>query len=80
VINVQVFLHSTLVKFSNDGKTRKFTISIPPGSTINDLLSTLRIEQTGYHLLFAVNGKVADEEQRLNENDSVHLMMPISGG
>jgi sulfur carrier protein ThiS len=28
----------------------------------------------------AVNGKVAEEFQTLEENDLVHLMMPISGG
>ena len=80
-ITVRVYLHSTLVEYSKDGKTRKFTIKIPAGSTINDLIMELGIEQPENHLLLlALNGKVAEEDQFLSENDSLHLMMPISGG
>ena len=79
-ILVQVYLHSTLIRYSPDGRTRKLQVSIDPGSTLEDLMEKLGIDQSEHHLLFAVNGKVAEEFQRLEENDSVHFMMPISGG
>lgn len=79
-ILVQVYLHSTLIKYSPDGTSRKLQVSIDTGSTLDDLINSLGIDQTEYHLLLAVNGKVAEESQLLEENDLVHLMMPISGG
>jgi len=80
MILVQVYLHSTLIRYSPDGKTRKLQVAIDPGSTLEDLMEKLGIDQSEHQLLFAVNGKVVEEFQRLEENDSVHLMMPISGG
>jgi len=79
-ILVKVYLHSTLIKYSPDGTSRKLEVSIDSGSTLLDLINSLGIDQTDHHLLLAVNGKVAEEFQTLEENDSVHLMMPISGG
>lgn len=80
MILVQVYLHSTLIRYSPDGKTRKLQVAIDPGSTLEDLMEKLGIDQSEHQLLFAVNGKVVEEFHRLEENDSVHLMMPISGG
>ena len=79
-ILVKVYLHSTLIKYSPDGTSRKLQISIDAGSTLGDLMESLGIDQTEHHLLLAINGKVAEEFDKLEENDSVHLMMPISGG
>ena len=79
-IFVQVYLHSTLIQYSPDGVSRKLIMSLDRGSTLNDLMDTLGIDQSEHHLLLAVNGKVAEESQVLEKNDSVHLMMPISGG
>nr|NIU55630.1 hypothetical protein [Phycisphaerae bacterium] len=74
------YLHSTLIEYSTDGKTRKFKVTLPQNSRLKDLMTNLGIDQNNQLLLLAVNGKVADEEQILKQNDSVHFMMPISGG
>ena len=79
-IIVQVYLHSTLIEYSTDGKTRKCKVTLPQNSRLKDLMTNLGIDQNNQLLLLAVNGKVADEEQILEQNDSVHFMMPISGG
>jgi len=79
-ILVQVYLHSTLIQYSPDGVSRKLEIPIEQGSTLNNLMESLGINQSEHQLLLAVNGKIADESHLLKENDSVHLMMPISGG
>lgn len=79
-IEVQVYLHTTLVSFSPDGKTRKFNIKLPEGSTIKDLVESLKITRPAESLLFGCNGKAADETAVLSDGDKVHIMMPISGG
>ena len=79
-IEVEVYLHTTLVQFSPDGKTRRFLFNLPEESTIGDLVKRLKISHPAAGLLFGLNGQVADEETRLSPGDKVHVMMPISGG
>lgn len=79
-ITVYIYLHSTLVKYSPDGQTRKLEVNKPLNSTLGDLINELGIDPSDHHLLFAVNGKVAELNQILENQDHVHLMMPISGG
>lgn len=79
-ILVQVYLHSTLIRYSPDGKSRKLQVSVDAGSTLQDLLVSLGVNLSDHQMLLAVNGKVVEDFQVLEENDSVHLMMPISGG
>jgi len=79
-IVVQVYLLSTLVKYSADGKSRKISVEVPVNSTLGDLINSLGIDQTEEQLLLAVNGKVAETDHILKDRDSVHLMMPLSGG
>ena len=79
-IEVQVFLHTTLVRFSPDGQKRKFFLRLPEGSTIGDLVEHLEVTHSPDSLLFGLNGDVADETNRLKSGDKVHVMMPISGG
>ena len=55
-------------------------VDLAPGSTITDLVQHLGIELEPRLLLFAVNGRVADLDQELNEGDKVNLMVAISGG
>jgi sulfur carrier protein ThiS len=73
-------LHSTLVKYSADGKTRKIKLDLPLRSTLGDLIDSLAIDQSEQPILLAVNGKVVDTDHILEDQDSIHLMMPISGG
>ena len=79
-IEVQVFLHTTLVRFSPDGRKRKFMLQLPEGSTIGDLVKHLEVTHSADILLFGLNGDVATENSRLKSGDKVHVMMPVSGG
>lgn len=79
-IEVQVFLHTTLVRFSPDGQKRKFMLQLPEGSTIGDLVTHLEVTHSADILLFGLNGDVADEKSPLKSGDKVHVMMPVSGG
>lgn len=79
-IEIEVYLHTTLVQFSPDGETRRFPIVLPEGSTIGALVDTLTITHPVEGLLFGLNGQVADETDHLSQGDKVHVMMPISGG
>ena len=80
-ISITVYLHSTLVKYSSDGKKRKEKIVLEAGSTIEGLIRHLGIEEEpAEKILLGLNGRVADLTEELNQGDKVHLMMPISGG
>jgi sulfur carrier protein ThiS len=80
LIEVEVYLHTTLVQFSPNGENRKFSLQLSDGSTIQDLVDELRITNPAEGLLFGLNGEVADEADYLKTGDIVHIMMPISGG
>lgn len=80
-ISVSVYLHSTLVKYSSDGKRRKESITLARGSSIEDLINFLGIEGIKPDdILLGLNGRVAEPSDTLKEGDKIHLMMPISGG
>lgn len=55
-------------------------VTLPPGSTVADLLNYLQIELNPDAVLYAVNGRSADVESGLNDGDRVNLMPVISGG
>ena len=79
-IKVSIYLHSTLIEHSPDGRTRKFSVQLPDSSTIDDLLTHLGIAHASEGMLYGLNGGVADETSQLKTGDTVHIMMPISGG
>ncbi|MGD2027009.1 MAG: hypothetical protein PVI99_04265 [Anaerolineales bacterium] len=61
-----VYLHSTLVDYSPDGKTCKFNFQLAESSTIDDLLTHLGVTHSSEGLLYGLNGEVANETSRLN--------------
>ena len=79
-IEIRVYLHSSLVQFSPDGMSKKFSIKLPVESTIRELIALLEITLPLDGLLIGLNDEVADENTILRSGDSVHIMMPISGG
>ena len=79
-MRLEVILHSRLVQYSSDGKSRRLQIELPPDSTIANLISSLGIELPVELLLLALNGRIASPQAQLADGDKVHLMLPISGG
>lgn len=80
MIHINVRLHTILQRQTNQGLIDKVEVSLPIGSTMQDLLDYLRVELSPDALLLVINGIVADEETRLKDNDIINLMPAISGG
>ena len=79
-INITVHLHTILQRQTPQGMISRMDVDLPSGSTLADLLQRLEIDLAPDHLLLAVNGRVADLERVLEDNDTINLMPAISGG
>ncbi|HEX6306032.1 MAG TPA: MoaD/ThiS family protein [Anaerolineales bacterium] len=79
-MNITVHLHTILQIETPDGTIGQVEATIPPGSTLADVLDYLEIEMQPEALLLVVNGRMAGLEQQLREGDRVNLMPAISGG
>lgn len=59
-------------------------ISLPPKSTVHELLKTLQSEYPELarlkSLVVAVNGEYADKDQMIVDSDEIALIPPVSGG
>jgi molybdopterin converting factor small subunit len=55
-------------------------LTLPPVSTLADLLSALAIKPDQEATLLVINGRTADPEQALKDGDEVHLIPALSGG
>jgi len=80
LIRVTVHLHTILQRPTPEGMLRQLDVRLAPGSTVGDLLVTLEVHLPVDALLLAVNGRVAEPDQTLQEGDTVNLMPAISGG
>jgi len=57
----------------------KFSLEVPAGIRILDILKVLRIPEDLPRITL-VNGQVADEENTLKEGDTVSVFSPVTGG
>ena len=73
-------LHTILQRQTPDGLVRRLEVDLPGGSRVADLLLYLEIALPLDALLLAVNGRIGDPEQILEEGDQVNIMPAISGG
>ena len=60
-------------------------VELPLGATVADLRETIASQQPSLktvlsHALWAVDAAYADENTKLNENSSIALIPPVSGG
>jgi len=79
-MKIEVHLHTTLRLQTPDGTLDKFTIDLPGGSSIQDVLEYLSIGINPDSLLLVLNGRNATVDQTLTEGDIVNLMTALSGG
>jgi sulfur carrier protein ThiS len=77
---VTVHLHTTLQRRTQDGFLRRLEMTLPPTSTLADVLQRLDIQPGGDFVLFVVNGRTGKSTQPLAEGDEIHLIPAISGG
>jgi sulfur carrier protein ThiS len=79
-MKVDVHLHTVLQRQTPEGLVRQLELSVPPQSTVNDLLAQLAIDFPLDSLLLVVNGRLVEENHLLQEGDKINLMPAISGG
>ena len=79
-MHVEVHLHTLLQRQTPEGLARRVDVELLDGSSLLNLLSSLQIEISPEHLLFVVNGRIADVERELHDGDVVHLIPALSGG
>lgn len=80
LMQVSVYLHTILQRQTPQGVVRQLEVTLPPGSTLLDLLGALNIALDPDQLMLVVNGVMADEHTPLSDGDRVNLMPAISGG
>ena len=79
-LTVSVHLHTTLQRRTSEGLLRRLDVTLPPGSTLADLLDRLALPRRDESVLLVINGRQADAGQVLRDADEVHLIPALSGG
>ena len=79
-LTVSVHLHTTLQRRTAQGTLRRLDMTLPPGSTLADLLDRLALPRRDESILLAINGRQADAGHVLHDADEVHLIPALSGG
>jgi molybdopterin converting factor small subunit len=79
-ITVTVHLHTTLQRPTPTGPLRRFDLTLPAGSKLSDLLDRIALSSLDDSILLVVNGRQADRQDLLRQDDEVHLIPPLSGG
>jgi molybdopterin converting factor small subunit len=73
----EVKLYGDMKRYApNDGN--EFVLTLDQGASLGDLLEMLAI--TTDRQVSRINGRRASREARLNEDDTVVLFSPVSGG
>lgn len=79
-IRVEVRLHTTLRRRTEDGVVDRLGLEMADGATVADVLDALAITMDPDALLLVVNGKIVKTEHVLEEGDQVRLIPAMSGG
>ena len=79
-MKVSIHLHTILQTQTPNGMVRRVDLVLREGSTVADVLMILGVPMEADSLLIAVNGRVADIDHLLINNDEVNIMPAISGG
>ena len=79
-MNVAVHLHTILQRQTPEGLVRQLELSVPPQSTVSDLLAQLEIDFPLDSLLLVVNGRLVEEDHILAEGDKVAALERLLAG
>jgi sulfur carrier protein ThiS len=79
-MNVTIHLHTILQKQTETGMVSRLEVSFPEGILLADVIKSMDVALPLEALLLAVNGRIAQPDQRLADGDVINLMPAISGG
>jgi sulfur carrier protein ThiS len=77
---VKLQLHTLLQRPSPNGLIRRLDVELPPGATLQDLLTHQGIVIDDENFLTVVNNRNVEPDQVLKDGDEVDLIPAISGG
>lgn len=75
LIKVEVRLFATF----REGRDNKYSLELPEGSTILDVLNILKINVEEVSIAF-LNGTDGDVSRKLSDGDVLSLFPPVGGG
>jgi molybdopterin converting factor small subunit len=79
-MQVNVKLFASLQRYKPDVSAGEiFTVELPEGSTLADLVERLEIRANEVKVMF-VNGRARAEMYRLQDGDEVGIFPPVGGG
>jgi molybdopterin converting factor small subunit len=79
-MKVEVQLHAILRMDNKKSGGQVISVDLPEGSSINDLLDQLAMDIDPAYLLFVLNGRTSELDQKLKDGDVINLMTALSGG
>jgi len=74
-MKIRVNLYGEFLKYGPE----ESYLELPKGSTVNDLLEKLSIEERNYIMLL-INLKRSSFEDELKDSDTVSIFAPVGGG
>jgi sulfur carrier protein ThiS len=77
---VNLHLHTLLQRPSPNGLIRQLEVELPPGATLQELLTRQGIIVDSENFLLVVNSRNVEPDHVLNDGDDVDLIPAISGG
>jgi sulfur carrier protein ThiS len=77
---VKLHLHTLLQRPSPNGMIRELEVELPPGATLQELMTREGIVVDDENFLLVVNSRNVEPDQVLNDGDDVDLIPAISGG
>jgi molybdopterin converting factor small subunit len=77
---ITVHLHTTLQRRTPEGLQRRLQITLPPASSLADVMDRLAVPLDGASILLVINGRLAAPDQALADGDEVHLIPALAGG
>jgi molybdopterin converting factor small subunit len=77
---VTLHLHTLLQRPSQNGLIRRMEVELPPGATLQELLTRQGIIVDSENFLLVVHSRNVEPDQVLNDGDDVDLIPAISGG
>lgn len=76
---IEIKLFATFSKYLNNELISNGTMEVPSVTTVNDIISSLKIPPEQVRLIF-VNGQHANTTTLLKDNDRLGLFPPVGGG
>jgi Molybdopterin converting factor, small subunit len=75
---VEVRLYATLRRYTT-AVNGVITVDVPDGSTVFDLVKTMKIDPAEIHLIM-INGVGCEIDKTVSDGDRIGLFPPVGGG